>query len=212
MTITIFGATGHVGKHLVQQALGKGYFVKAFGRNIDNLIDKDLRSDQFTAIKGYVFEEKDVLKALEGSDAVISVLGGSFDGKDKTRSLGLKNILTQMDHAGLKRIVALGGMGILDDESGNLLIDNPDYPQEYLPVGMEHLQAFRFLQASDADWTFVCSPDILNGDKTGKYITSTDHLPSPNHSQINAGDLADFMLQELTANHYLKKRVGISRL
>ena len=34
MTITIFGATGMVGKQLVQQALFKGYTVKAFGRNV----------------------------------------------------------------------------------------------------------------------------------------------------------------------------------
>ena len=34
MTITIFGATGMVGKQLVQQALFKGHTVKAFGRNV----------------------------------------------------------------------------------------------------------------------------------------------------------------------------------
>jgi len=34
MTIIVFGATGMVGKQLVQQALFKGHTVKAFGRNV----------------------------------------------------------------------------------------------------------------------------------------------------------------------------------
>ena len=42
MVITIFGATGMVGTKLVAQALAKGFVVKAFGRNVENLIDTDI--------------------------------------------------------------------------------------------------------------------------------------------------------------------------
>ncbi|MBP9740985.1 MAG: NAD(P)H-binding protein, partial [Chitinophagaceae bacterium] len=38
MTISIFGATGMVGQQVVQQALALSHHVKAFGRNVDNLI------------------------------------------------------------------------------------------------------------------------------------------------------------------------------
>ncbi len=34
MTITVFGATGQVGKEVVKQALAKSYKVIAFGRDI----------------------------------------------------------------------------------------------------------------------------------------------------------------------------------
>lgn len=212
MIITVFGATGQVGKRIVQEALEKGHTIRAFGRNIDSLLDKESANHHLVAIKGYVFDEAEVLDAVTGADAVISVLGGAFDGSDKTRSLGIKNIVLQMQKAGTKRIIALGGMGVLSDEAGHFLIDAVDYPELYKPVGLEHLQAFRYLQQSDLDWTFVCSPDILNANKTGRYITNADHLPNPNQNQVAAGDLADFMLQEITANHYLKHRVGISRL
>jgi len=97
MILTVFGATGMVGKHVVQQALAKGYTVKAFGRNIAGFLDEETRNTNLHAVKGYVFDEKEVYEAIKGSDAVISVLGGSFDGKDKTRSLGIKNIITQME-------------------------------------------------------------------------------------------------------------------
>ncbi len=210
MTITVFGATGQVGLQLVKQALAKGHTVRAFGRSVLDMIDEDLRNDKLEAIKGYVFDEKEVYEAVKGSDAVLSALGGSFDGTDKTRSLGLKNIVTQMEKAKVNRIVAVGGLGILNADEDTMIIDTPNYPEMYLPVGKEHLKAYFILQASTLDWTFVCSPDIINAEATGIFHTNANYPPQPNSNKINAGDLAMFMLNELEQNKYINQRVGIS--
>lgn len=209
MTITVFGATGQVGIRIVNMALERGIHVKAFGRNIEKLIDADLRNENFEAVKGYVFDEKNVYKAVRGSDAVLSALGGAFDGTDKTRSLGMKNIVSQMETAGVKRIIAVGGMGVLTDDEHGFILKNPDYPQQYLAVGLEHLQAYQFLLNSSLSWTFVCPPDIADADATGEFVTAADYPPAPNRYKINAGDIALFMLNEITNNNYEKKRVGI---
>jgi putative NADH-flavin reductase len=210
MTITVFGATGQVGIRIVRTALAKGYKVKAFGRSIEQMIDEDLRNDNFEAIKGYVFDEKEVYEAVDGSDAVFSALGGAFDGTDKTRSLGLKNIITQMEKAGVKRLIAVGGMGTLNADEDTFIIDTPAFPEIFQPVGREHLKAFFALQASSLDWTFVCPPDIKNEDATGTYHTNANYPPEPNNYRIAAGDLALFMLNEAVENKYVKQRVGIS--
>lgn len=212
MIITVFGATGQVGKRVVAQALAMGFSVKAFGRNIENLIDKDLRNNNFEAIQGHLFDEHEVLNAIKGSDAVVSTLGGSFDGTDKTRSLGIKNIIKQMKEAHVSRIIALGGLGVLNAENGSYLLNDPSYPELYKAVGLEHLQAYLFLKESNLNFTFVCSPNIIDAEKSEHYITSADFLPSPNKGEINAGDIADFMLQELTQNKFIQHRVGISKL
>lgn len=212
MIITIFGATGLAGKYLVKQALANGHIVKAFGRNVTTLIDEDLQNDNLQIIKGYVFEPEDVYTAIKGSDAVLSALGGSFDGKNKTRSLGIKNIIEQMKKANIRRIIAVGGLGILNKDENSLLIDAEDYPQQFIPVGKEHLQAYLFLKESGLGWTIIGAPDIKNADATGQYVTSADYLPQPNKSHINAGDIADFMLKELKENKYIQKRVGISNV
>jgi len=157
-----------------------------------------------------VFDEKEVYNAVKGSDVVFSALGGAFDGTDKTRSLGLKNIIAQMEKAGTKRIIAVGGMGILNADEDTFIIDTPSYPEMYLPVGREHLQAFFALQASSLGWTFVCPPDIKNEDGTGSYHTSAFFPPEPNNNRIAAGDLALFMLDEAVENKFVKQRVGIS--
>ena len=177
MTITVFGATGQVGVRIVRLALMKGYKVRAFGRHIEEMIDEDLRTDNLEAIKGYVFDEGQVYKAVKDSDAVFSALGGSVDGNDKTRSLGLKNIVTQMEKAGVRRIIAVGGMGVLNADEDTYIIDTPGYPEMYQAVGREHLKAFFVLQASKVDWTFVCPPDIKNEDATGLYYTNANYPP-----------------------------------
>jgi uncharacterized protein len=210
MKLTVFGATGMVGKQIVKHALAFNHTVKAFGRNVESLIDLDLSNESLIAVKGYVFDEDSVYDAIKDSDAVISALGGDFSGNDKTRSLGLKNIITQMEKAGIKRIVALGGIGILSAEDGTLLIDQPDYPKNYLPVAKEHLQAYLYLKASSLDWTIVAAPNILEEDATGLFVTSADYPPNLNKGKINAGDLALFMVTEVEKNSYIKHRVGIS--
>ena len=208
MNLAIFGATGQVGKQLVKQALFNGHHVKAFGRNV--FTEFNTEEKNLALIKGGVFDAGEVLDTIKGCDAVLSALGGSFDGTDKSRSLGMKNIVTQMQKAGVKRIVALGGMGILNFDENTLLIDTEDYPKEYIPVGEEHRKAYEFLKASGLSWTFVCSPDIINADATGEFITNANYPPDPNKYEINAGDLALFMLDEVSTNNYVRERVGIS--
>ncbi|HEX4958678.1 MAG TPA: NAD(P)H-binding protein [Lacibacter sp.] len=209
MKITVFGATGQVGVEIVKQALWRKHSVTAFGRNVYGLKIDD---EHLHVFKGALFDESEVQEAITGSDAVLSAIGGAFDGSDKARSLGLKNIIVQMEKVGVQRIIALGGMGILNADEQTLLIDTPGYPKEYLAVGNEHRKAYEYLAASGLQWTFVCSPDIINAGPTGNFITSKDYPPAPNKFCIHAGDLAQFMLTELEENDYVQARVGISSL
>ena len=143
MTITIFGATGMVGKQLVQQALFKGYTVKAFGRNV--FAELPMEEDNLQLIKGALFDEGDVRNALKESNAVLSCLGGDFGGDDKTRSLGMKNIVAQMEKMDVNRIVAVGGLGLLQADEETIQMDTEDFPKEYLGVSMEHKKALSYL-------------------------------------------------------------------
>ncbi len=208
MRIIVFGATGMVGKQLVQQALFKGHTVKAFGRNVFTALDMDTKNLEL--IKGALFDEADVFHAVNGCDAVLSALGGGFDGTDRTRTLGIKNIIAQMKKAGVKRIVAIGGLGVLNADEDTLLIDREDYPKEYVPVGKEHQLAWEYLKESDLDWTFVCPPNIIDAGPTGEYRTNVNYPPEKNNYKINAGDLFLFMLNEMEKNQYVNQRVGIS--
>jgi len=208
MKIIVFGATGMVGQHLVKQALHNGLEVKAFGRNV---FTTDFpKNDLLELLQGALFDEKQVYEAIKGCDAVLSALGGDRTGADLTRSLGMKNIVTQMQKAGVSRIVALGGMGSLNADEDTLVMDKPDFPEKFLPVSREHYKAYQLLKASNLEWTFVCPPDIINAEPTGDFITSAGYPPASNSNKINAGDLALFMLNEVTKKEFLQQKVGIS--
>ncbi|MFM6924718.1 MAG: NAD(P)-dependent oxidoreductase [Ferruginibacter sp.] len=223
MKLIIFGATGMVGKQLVQQALFGKNMVKAFGRNVyttDYLpTGPGGETENLELVQGALFDEGEVYNAIKGCDAVLSAIGGSADGTDKTRTLGMKNIIKQMQKAGVKRIIAIGGLGVLNSEApsgqdtaneNSLLVDKDDYPAEYKAVGFEHKKAYELLNESGLDWTFVCPPNIMNDGPTGSYATKAAYPPDENKYKINAGDLAMFMLKELEKNEYVKQRVGIS--
>ena len=208
MRIIVFGATGTVGKQVVQQALYKGFDVRAFGRNV--YTTDFLEPEKLELVQGALFDEKEVYHAINGCDAVVSAIGGSFDGTDKARTLGMKNIIKQMTKAGVKRIVAIGNMAVLNADEETMLIDTESYPVEYIPVGREHQKAFNLLNESTLDWTFVCPPDIINYGPTGIFNTAANYPPTPNQYKINSGDLSLFMLNELVKNEFVKQRVGIS--
>ncbi len=209
MIITIFGATGQVGKQIVHQALMMGHSVRAFGRNVFTAGFPE--NEKLQLIPGTLFSEDSVYDAVDGVDVVLSTLGGSFDGVDKTRSLGIKNIVAQMEKAGVKRIIAVGGMGVLDTEEKDVIfMDTPAYPKQFLPVGKEHFQAYQTLLHSTLDWTFVGPPDLVDADPSGKYFTAANTIPIENTYKINTGDLALFMLTEAEKGKFIHQRVGIS--
>jgi putative NADH-flavin reductase len=99
---------------------------------------------------------------------------------------------------------------VLDDGNGGHLLHSSGYPAQFKAVGEEHLKAWKTLDGSGLDYTFVCCPDITDHEATFKYIISADIPPTPNIYRIAKGDLASFMIRESKKGEYQRKRVGIS--
>ena len=214
MNLLVFGATGMVGQYIIDAAIARGHKVRAFGRNVFEKLPTE-RSN-LELFKGYLFTDSDIKKALKGVDAVLSAIGGGIEPGDRTRSLGMKKIVAGMQKKGPKRIIGIGGMGILDrivdEQTGqtDYIFNAPDFPDQYKYVSLEHFKAFQHLTTSKLDWTFVCPPDIINAPASGHYIVKKE-FPPPGKMEINAGDIADFMMNELMENKFLRCRVGIAR-
>jgi putative NADH-flavin reductase len=107
MKITVFGANGNVGRLVVENALHQGHEVIAFIHG-DNPFKA---SDKLSVIKGDIYNQKDVEKALNGSQAVISTLGSWGTPNKNILSAGMKNIIPKMQDAGINRIISLTGAG-----------------------------------------------------------------------------------------------------
>lgn len=209
MKITVFGATGMVGKYIINEAIGRLNTVRAFGRNVFEELSTE--RTYLELFRGYLFSEGDIKKALKGSDAVLSAIGGAADGTDKARSIGMKKIVSVMEKRDPKRIIAIGDQSLLNADESTLIYESPDYPQKHLPLALEHLAAYQTLAQSSLNWTMVCPPDIRDAGPTGGYHLRRNY-PAEGQAFINAGDIADFMVKELVNNEYLQCRVGIAAM
>jgi putative NADH-flavin reductase len=166
MQVTVFGASGRVGRQVVLLALEQEHTVRAFVHSHDPFKSQP----GLTVIKGNVRDEKAVVAAINGSQAVIVALGSWGTKSKNVVSSGTRLIIPAMRSQGLKRIVTLTGSGAR--WSG----DKPGFwgsigrlflkilAPKILRDGEEHL---RLLEASNLVWTSVRSPAMSNGKFTG---------------------------------------------
>ena len=209
MQITIFGAAGLVGKRLCDQALALGWRVIAFDRKIEQWLDKDMATPNLEVIKGYMMDATGVAKAIQGSSGIFMVLSGNQESGDKSRIIGCKNILAAMQEQKVKRLLVLSEYGVLPNETGGYLFENTEFPAELKELSMQYAQVWELLEKSAVEYSMVCTENIVDAPEGRAYIASVNTMPDSGIPGIQAGDLARFLLREVTANEWIGKRVGI---
>ena len=210
MKVLVFGSTGATGKIFVQQALEHKHEVTAFARNPGKL---DMRHEHLRIVKGDILEYATLLPAVEGQDAVISVLGIRLLGKNTIMSDGTKNILRAMEEKQVRRFLCMSSVGVgesrVQQKNLGLL-----YNYFMIPVLLRNMFADKEVQEdaimkSALDWTIVRPVILTNGEKTKKYrsLTPTD---SSLGQKISRADVADFLLSEMSAQKHIKEAVSLS--
>jgi putative NADH-flavin reductase len=121
MKITIFEATGKVGRHLVDQALERGDEVTAFVRDTSKLTTH--RHERLKVVRGDVLDPRDVEQAVVDTDAVLSALGHTKTSSKDVLTEGTKNIVAAMNRHGVRRLVCLTEAGVRDPKGEPKLVD-----------------------------------------------------------------------------------------
>jgi putative NADH-flavin reductase len=205
--LAVFGGTGRVGRRIIEYAIAGGDTVRALVRDPARLpaVGAGLES-----IVGDVTDSAAVLATLEGTDAVLSALGGAgLANPGTTLSQGMRTIVAGMRQLGLRRVLAVAGSGVLDDPRGGIRADAPNFPAIYLNITREHRGTWEALRESGLDWTLVCCPDLLDGERTDRYRAEVSRLPKAGKS-ISVEDVAGFMLDELRQRRYIGQRAGLA--
>lgn len=205
-TIALFGATGRTGRRLIEAALAAGHAVRALAREPARLAPRP----GLTVVAGDVLDPAAVARTVAGTaGALVALGGGTTADPGTTRSQGMRTIVEALEGAGIDRLVAVGGGGVLDSTTGpGLRSQQPGYPEVFRKVSAEHRAAWEFLRASPLAWTYVCPPDIPDADATGEYRIAADVMPE-RPKALPTGDLANFMVQEFTERRFPRRRVGI---
>lgn len=197
MRITVFGSTGRAGSAIVERALDMGHEVTAFARSPERLAWLEGRP-RLSVVHGDALDQASVEPGLAGAEAVVTALGaGTLDPSTHLSEM-TSNLVKVMQAVGLRRLVALSHVGVL------LRKVDP----RYLHVAEEHRRNLKVLQESGLDWIAVCPPGITDEPAHG-HAEPVPGARGPNWS-ISRFDLADFMLEQLDGDEFVRQTVGVS--
>lgn len=204
MKIIVFGATGGVGRSVVEQALEQGYEVTAFVRTPDKL---KVTGEKLTVVQGDAFHVEQVAAAIAGHEAVVSCLG-SNQGMKKSADLQTmaKNIVAGMQQHGIKRIVYTASAGINDELPG---IGGKLMMGVLKQVLIDHRAAVDAIQEAGLTYTIVRPMGLTNDSFSGQYRESEESVPSKSKT-IPRADVAHFILKALGDATYENKSIGIA--
>jgi putative NADH-flavin reductase len=208
MQLTLFGATGRTGQHLLEQALSAGYEVKVLVRDPSKIKAQGARLE---VLAGDVQNAAQVEQAVADAECVISVLGPTVNKPTYEISAGTENILAAMKKQGVRRLIVSAGAGVGDPEDAPALFDL--FINFLLKLLSRHvyedmLQTVAKIRASDLDWTIVRVPMLTDGPQTGKI--QVGYVGKGMGSRISRADMAAFMLKQVNDNAYLHKAPAIS--
>ncbi|MFK4269189.1 NAD(P)-dependent oxidoreductase [Streptomyces milbemycinicus] len=193
MRITVFGATGGTGQHLVNQALEAGHHVTAVVRDPARLQQAD--HPRLEAVKADLQHLKAITEAVKGQDAVVSALGPR--GKDDITvcSDGARAIITAMRATDSRRLIVVTASGHIVDEGDGPFTRGMVKPmlRRFLRDGFaDFARTDQAVKASGLDWTIMRPPRLTDGRRRA-YRTATDRNVRGGIT-IARADLADAIL------------------
>src|SRR5262245_55625940 len=159
MNVIVFGPTGGTGRALIEQGLAMGHAMTAFSRRPMETAAK--------VVTGDVFDADAVARAVAGHDAVLSALGTRPWRHRDVCSQGTAAIVSAMQAAGVRRIIAMSSLGVGEPKAGLVV---------RLGGAIVLRKAFRdkarmeeLLAASALDWIAVRPGFLTNGQPRGTW-------------------------------------------
>jgi putative NADH-flavin reductase len=220
MKLTIFAATGGIGRQALEQAVAQGHDVTAVVRNPKKLS----RQVRVVAADLAAPDPATLESAVKGADAVLSGLGARSSSDTGVAWRGTRAVVQAMKAADVRRIVVVSAAPI-----GTVPSPGRPNPPKHDPgdgffvrnlLGPLIKAALRkhfadlammedVLRDSGLDWTVVRPPRLTDGPVTGAYRTAYGQNLLRG-LLISRADVAHFMLRALRQPETCKRVVGIA--
>lgn len=205
MKVALIGASGFVGKAVLNELVSRGNEVIAISRDTDKIESLD---EKVTKVAVDVLDTETLIATLKGADAVISAFNPGWTNPNLYNDTvaGAEAIQKAVKASGVKRYIFIGGAGTLQID-GKQLVDGPDFPANIYPGASAVRDYFNTLkQEKEIDWLFF-SPAIemhqgITTGRTGKYRLGkiTPVFNEEGRSILSAEDLSIVLVDELENN------------
>lgn len=213
MRIAVIGATGRIGRVVVQEALARSHEVTAIGRDASRLAAVGAGS---TAVAD-VLDAEAVGKAVSGSDAVVASIAWPREGDVQSLSAAVTVLLEALPRVGVKRLIWVGGGGSLEVEPGLQFMDTVQFPAELLGKAQAQAAALEALRSAttEVEWSYISPPPVqlTDGPRVGRFHVAASDAPlydADGDSRISIADLACAILDAVEQHQFVGERFTVS--
>jgi putative NADH-flavin reductase len=209
MRLTVFGANGGTGRHLVDRALAAGHQVTAVVREPASL---PVDHERLDVVRADVRDAAVIKAAVDQRDALLSALGPRSKGSTIC-SDGAASVLDAMRDTGVRRVEVVSAAPLAGPDANDTLpyrLVMKPLVSRLFGSGYEDLARMeRVIRASGVEWTIFRPPRLTNKPGTGRYRTELDHTLRRGY-QISRADLADAMLHFVSAPEALRATIAVA--
>lgn len=209
MNITIFGATGFVGNHLLSKALAEGHKVKILARD-----PKKVRNTHanLEIIEGDYFDLEKVRQAISGSEAILSTVGPKpRSSADQTKEMYLQSLETVFDgmkNDGVNRFINI--LGAATVAPGEKVQTKRKLVRFIIGIIGPHIKdtkqaELELIRKSGLEWTSVRPPLIT--ECSGDFKAHAETLAG---GKVDVHQLVGFLLENLNTTDWVGKAPLVS--
>ena len=209
MKLTVFGATGGIGRELVRQGLAAGHEVTAVVRDPARLT---VTGERLEVVRADLTDPEALRPAVAGRDAVLSGLGPRARKDAGIATRLTRVVLAAMEAEQVRRVlvVSAGPVGPAPVSEGYVDRWTRGLVSAVLRDVYADLSEMEAeLAASGTDWTAVRPPRLQNKPVTGVYRSVVGGFPARGRF-ISRADVAHAMLGMVGDVGVVKQGVGVA--
>ncbi|MFJ3581679.1 NAD(P)-dependent oxidoreductase [Streptomyces sp. NPDC090127] len=209
MKLTVFGATGGVGREIVRQALDTGHDVTAVVRDPARLT---VTGERLEVVRADLTDPGALRGAVAGRDAVLSGIGARTRADAGVAARLTRAVLAAMDAEGVRRLLVVSAAPLGPVPEGHTVVDKAVLAiiNAVLKDIYDDLRAMEAeVAASATRWTSVRPPKLTNKPVTGRYRSVVGGTP-PRGRSLARADVAHAMLAMIDDPATVGRGVGVA--
>lgn len=205
MNLLILGATGATGKVIVHLALERGHQITAFVRDSRKVT---IQHPSLRVVVGNVLDQGSLDRVMPGHDAVFFPIGPGHKKESTVRTEGARNTVSVMSKAGVKRLIAMSGLGAgVTRKNMGFMFDQVIARTTLKGLLQDQNGMEAEIRRSKLDWIVVRPGELVDTPATRKWVLSLDGTEIAR--KVSREDVVLFMLDQLESEEYVRKPVAI---